>query len=143
MAVETANKFGLQIETGSHHLKDFRMAKSKVITAIGHALIECAFAQDPTSVWKCGFYIFNTLIAPVIMGMAFLDESETLTKHKYRLQEKGFLMNSPLQVCSLGVPARRILCYVDTKRFMLPQTLALSWTCYQQHMPEDEGMAFN
>jgi hypothetical protein len=87
-----------------------------VVTSVGQLLVECAFAEDPSGVWQCTFHVFERLIAPLIMGVAFLDETETLTKHKYRLQEQTPSIPSPLKVNSLGFPKRRILCYMDTKK---------------------------
>jgi hypothetical protein len=116
MAVDTATQLGLHIQRDVQYVKEFRLANSKVVTSVGQVLADCAFAKDPSSVWQCCFYIFERLIAPLIMGMAFLDETETMTKHKYRLQEQIPFIPPPLKVNTLGFPKRRVLCYMDTKK---------------------------
>jgi len=81
---------GLKIEDSPEQQKEFRMANNKIVKALGGVTIPCKFAREQASEQQnelcCWFYVFKTLITPLIMGMKFLDSTETLTKNKYRLQ---------------------------------------------------------
>jgi hypothetical protein len=45
------------------------------------------------------------------MGRAFLDDTETLTKHKHRLQPRTAPLRGPLVCASLNTPRRRLWCF--------------------------------
>lgn len=78
-------------------------------------MINCWFKQDPTVQLCCLFYVFEFLISPVIMGMAFLESTQTLTKHQYRLQPRSANLTDVWQLCSIDYPRRRLYCLADDK----------------------------
>lgn len=115
MSKDVTLDLGLKIEDSTDHQKEFRIANGKVVKSLGRTSVACAFAKDPSLRYQCWFYVFQSLITPIIMGMAFLHESETLTKYKYRLQSSMVPRNGPLRLHALNNPRRRLLCRVDAK----------------------------
>ena len=103
-----ALQLGLEVEDSAEYQKEFRMGNGKVVKSLGYATVMCSFAKEPGSEYLCHFYIFQSLIKSVIIGMAFLDATETLTKHKHRLQSTMIPRNRPLQFCVLDNPAQRL-----------------------------------
>ena len=49
------------------------------------------------------------------MGMAFLDETETLSNKRYRLEPRLSLGGEPFENCSINNPTRRLLCIAATE----------------------------
>jgi hypothetical protein len=103
---------GLIINDAPEHQREFRMGNNRIVIALGRIVVACTFARDQSVQLQCSFYVFQTLIAPVIMGMAFLDETETLTKNKHRLQPRNAPLQGPLVCASLNNPRRRLRCFV-------------------------------
>jgi hypothetical protein len=103
---------GLIIDDAPQHQREFRMGNNRIVIALGRIVVACTFARDQSVQLQCCFYVFQTLIAPLIMGMAFLDETETLTKNKHRLQPRNAPLQGPLVCASLNNPRRRLRCFV-------------------------------
>ena len=95
--------------------KGVRIANGRTIRALGRTTVNCAFAKDPTVELRCLFYVFETLISPLIMGMAFLEETETLAKYRHRLEPRTIPQNLPLQLCSLDYPRRHLCCLANSQ----------------------------
>jgi hypothetical protein len=104
---------GLKIDDSPEQQKEFRMGNNKIVKALGGVTIPCRFARDQVAELECWFYVFNTLITPLIMGMKFLDSTETLTKNKHRLQARLRPTNGPLLCASINNPKRRLRCYTS------------------------------
>jgi hypothetical protein len=125
---------GLKIEDSPEQQKEFRMANNKIVKALGGVTIPCKFAREQASEQQkelcCWFYVFNTLITPLIMGMKFLDSTETLTKNKYRLQACA-VPAGPLQCASINNPKRRLRCY----------TLNGGWAAHSLEKPSPDSLA--
>jgi hypothetical protein len=113
---KTISTLGLTIENVPQHQKEFRMGNNLVVKALGRVAITCRFAREQALQLDCWFYVFNTLITPAIMGMAFLDATETLTKNKHRLQPCTSPMKGPLQCSALNNPKRRLKCFALTPK---------------------------
>lgn len=112
MSRDLISHLQLRIDDSLEHHKQFRLANGNFVSALGRINIKCAFAKDPSVELCCTFYIFSQLISPMIMGMAFLDETETLVKYRHRLQPR-LLAGTP-QLCSLNTSRCRLLCIVDS-----------------------------
>ena len=69
------------------------------------------FLKEPAGRIDCFFYVLETLITPIIMGMMFLERTETPKKYWHRLQAKDNYTSK--QVHSMGTPGRRLLCFAD------------------------------
>lgn len=109
------SRLNLGIENALEYRKKFCIANGKSVRALGRVCMKYGFAKDPSIEMCCTFYVFSQLISPIIMGMAFLDETETVTKHRYRLQPRLFrLLAGPPQLCSLNNPRCRLLCIVNS-----------------------------
>lgn len=93
----------------------FMMANGREVSAVGQVRAKCAFKQSslPTNTMiDCAFYVFQTLAVPMIMGIEFLQTTETLTKHRERLIEQLIPLRQALRVCSVGRSKRDVVCRV-------------------------------
>ena len=115
MVHDLALKLGLLVDVSPEHQKEFRLGNGKIVKSLGQATVACSFAKETGVEYACTFYIFQTLIKSIIIGMAFLDATETLTKYKHRLHSMMVPRNGPLQFCVLNNPAQRLHCRVDGK----------------------------
>lgn len=69
---EVVSALGLQIDDATEHQKEYRMGNNRIVKALGLVRTTCTFAKDTEVELDCLFYVFNTLITPLIMGMAFV-----------------------------------------------------------------------
>lgn len=115
IGIDLLSKLGLTMDTSPEHRKEFRIANGGLLRALGRALISCSFARDRTLELCCTFYVFRQLICPLLMGMPFLDETQTLVKHRYRLQIRTAPSFGPIQLNSLSSPRRRLYCLVNAQ----------------------------
>lgn len=115
MLLDLALSLGLQIDRAPEVQKEFRVANGKTVKALGRTTVYCCFAKDRTVNLCCFFYVFQHLVSPLIMGMAFLDQTETLAKYRHRLEPRNISPTSPFQLCSLGYPRRRLYCLADSE----------------------------
>lgn len=113
---KTAEQLGLPIvDLPDQAPRAFVMANGREVSAVGQVRVQCAFKQDslPTNtIIDCAFYVFQTLAVPMIMGIEFLQTTETLTKHRGRLIEQFIPSRQALRVCSVGRSKRDIVCRV-------------------------------
>ena len=102
--------------------RTFRFANGTTVEALGHVAFDCGFAEDvPPVKLSCTFYVFEKLVTDMIIGMSMLDETETLSKNKHRLTEVSVLAESlvsPVQLCSINNPKRRLGCTVGGQMVM-------------------------
>ncbi|KAF2269357.1 hypothetical protein CC78DRAFT_453198 [Lojkania enalia] len=99
--------------------QQFVLASGKVVQAIGQVTAPCGFGVDTSplpTLLRCVFHVFVKLATPIIMGMAFLEETETMTKHRHRLVRVPRPAIQALQVYSLGRPRKNLVCYIDGKQ---------------------------
>lgn len=127
---DLVNALGVVFDTCPDQQKEFRMGNSKIVKALGRLTLPCKFAKDQTSLPDCFFYVFNTLITPLIMGMRFLESTETLTKNKHRLQARPELLRGPLLCASINNPKRRLRCYTLPGP-SVPWKKAIPWVPWQ------------
>ncbi|KAL9025515.1 MAG: hypothetical protein Q9196_005673, partial [Gyalolechia fulgens] len=113
MMLDLAQSLHLQLDSTPEHQREFRMANGKLVKAVGRTMADCCFAKDPTVELRCLFYVFQQLISPLIMGMAFLEETQTLARNRHRLESRMIPRALPLQLCSLDYPRRRLYCLAD------------------------------
>lgn len=115
MLEDIAVVLGLWIDYAPEVQKVFRIANGKIVKAVGRTTANCCFAKDRTVELRCFFYVFRHLVSPLIMGMAFLDETETLAKYRHRLEPRNISPTSPSQLCSLGFPRRKLYCLANSE----------------------------
>ena len=116
---DLVSQLGIMIDDQPENQKEFRLANSRITRAIGRVKLSFKFARDQKEEYQGWFYVFNTLLYPLLVGMAFLDVTETLTLHRHRLQPRCSPFNGPLRVAGLNNPKRRLYCWpkyiIDTK----------------------------
>jgi len=110
-----ATKLGLHVNESPINQRVFRMADSRYIQALGCTSAQCTFAHQPEVIFQCTFYIFPSLIAPVIMGLRFLEETETLTTHRHRVEVSQIPDTERARVLALGNPKSHIWCSFNGK----------------------------
>lgn len=115
IAADLISRLRLDIDSSPEYQKEFRVANGKFVRALGRVVLEVAFAKEPTTQLFCTFYIFTHLITPMIMGMFFLDSTETLVKYKHRSQAYTPPTTGPLQLCSLNSPRCRLYCQANSE----------------------------
>ena len=115
IAVDVVLALKLEMYSAPENCKRFRVANGKSVWALGQIVINCAFAKDRTSELCCTFHVFENLTSGLIMGMPFLDETETLVKHQHRFQPRINPMYRPIQLNSLNSPRRRLYCLVESQ----------------------------
>jgi len=111
ISARLATELGLHLFDGPEDRKEFRLADSRVITALGRVEASCAFTKKgPLCSPKCTFWVFQNLVSDLIMGMAFLDATETLNKNRHRLKKHKFRSSGPMQIRGINNPRRRVHC---------------------------------
>ncbi|CAH0027647.1 unnamed protein product, partial [Clonostachys rhizophaga] len=88
MSMDTARRLGFGSDIRKTEEVDFRLANNQPVKAIGQVDIACSFGigtpwHDPSL--SCIFEVFSALSVPLIMGMQFLEMTETYSKHQNRL----------------------------------------------------------
>ena len=115
IAADVLSTLDVKMDTAPEHRKEFRIANGRSVWALGRIMINCTFAKDRTVELRCVFYVFQTLTSALIMGMPFLDETQTLEKYQYRLQRRAIPSYRPIQLSSLNSPRKRLYCLVDSQ----------------------------
>ena len=115
IAADLVSKLDVKMDFAPEHCKEFRIANGRSVWALGRIMVNCTFAKDRSVELRCIFYVFQTLTSALIMGMPFLDETETLVKHQHRLQPRSIPSFRPIQISSLNSPRKRLYCLVDSQ----------------------------
>lgn len=116
ISADVLSSLGLEMDTAQEHQKVYRVASGSLVRVLGRVMINnCTFASDSTLQLCCIFYVFKTLICPLLMGMSFLDETETLIKYRHRLQHRTVAQSGPMQLSSLNNPRRRLYCLANSQ----------------------------
>ncbi|KAJ8129411.1 hypothetical protein O1611_g4221 [Lasiodiplodia mahajangana] len=116
MSLEFVNRLGLKVHGSGHEPRRFSLANGKITEAMGQVTAQCSFgAGSPSdiSMLGCIFHVFKSLAVPVIIGMEFLEQTETLSKHRDRLVEQLVPSMQALRVNSVGRPRRNLICRLD------------------------------
>jgi hypothetical protein len=97
--------------------KQFRLANGKIVESIGQVYSPCAFGTGPDSAVSisCIFHVLTKVVTPIIMGMQFLQETETMTKYRERLVRVPRPALQALSVCSLDKPRQLLGCNLNGK----------------------------
>lgn len=115
ITIDLARSLNLEFDRAPECQKDYRIANGKMVKALGRTKINCCFAKDPMVEFGCIFYVFQYCISPLIMGMAFLDTTRTLTEYRHRLCPRKIPPAFPFQVCSLDYPRRQLYCLANSE----------------------------
>ena len=109
------DQWGLAVDRREECQRTFRVANGKTMKALGRIKIDFYCTRDLAEglSYSYMFYVFEFLVSPVIMGMAFLESTETLTKHRYRLQPRNSIPANVWQLCSVDYPRRKLYCLAN------------------------------
>jgi hypothetical protein len=113
MPKDIADRLGLKVRCAPSDIKEFEMGNGRKIKSIGRTTADCSFWNEPWKKLRCVFYVFETLIVPLIMGRDFLERTDTLTQHQDRLVDRP-PRTGPCRVMHLNRPKRRMRCYIDS-----------------------------
>ena len=115
MCLELVNLLGLVMDCSKKHQQDFKVGNGKTVHSIGCAYVNnTTFVKDKLPPSQCAFYVLPSLIFPAIVGMKFLDQTATLSRHRYRLQAQQRNRSSMFKFGSLDYPKRRLGCLVNS-----------------------------
>lgn len=112
ISLQLVQSLGIPFTSDERNQKRFSLANGKVIHSIGTAMARCNFAhgtpaRDPFDVF---FYVFETLAAPVIIGMMFLQATETFSQYRDRLEEIVVSQSQVFRIQGIDTPMRDLLC---------------------------------
>lgn len=116
ISAELTQALGLTIVEAADEKRQFMLANGKIVEAVGQVATHCSFGIESSQIsasMSCIFHVFLRLASPIIMGMAFLEQTETLTKHRDRLVRIPRPSLQALQVYSVGRPKKNLWCSVD------------------------------
>ena len=116
LSLDLAKKLNLVINPVSEASPRFVLASGTVAEAVGSAHVNGKFLRGPGSssnVWFFMFYVFRKLAVPAIMGLTFLQMTETLTKNRGRLIQQPVDIPQAFRINCVGLPKNLIICTLD------------------------------
>jgi predicted aspartyl protease len=116
MSLELANRLGYEVDTNDTNKSRFQLPNGKIIAAIGRVTARVRFAQGQdakTTSFTCYFNVFSHLALPALIGMAFLNATETLSKHTSRLSALPSDWKRSLRLFSIGSTTNQVNCFLN------------------------------
>ncbi|RYP70289.1 hypothetical protein DL769_005034 [Monosporascus sp. CRB-8-3] len=116
ISLDMVHDVGLEMAEISKESAKFSIANGKVVEAVSQVTARFAFAKGSPSDspnLDCLFYVFSKLAVPIIIGMAFLDKTETFSRHRNRLVEEIVLSMQALRVSSIGKTKKDLVCQLN------------------------------
>jgi hypothetical protein len=116
ISLDLAQALGYNIFTSPLQNRTFALANGSVVEAVGEIIAECSFGMETTPAavpMVLAFYVFIKLASPIIMGLAFLEKTKTMSKHRDRLLRVPRPAHQPIQVFSVGRPRNQMHCYLN------------------------------
>jgi len=117
ISLKLATSMGYKISFDPKHRRELKLANGTTIKAAGRITAKLRFARavadDDNSVLTCEFNVFEELVLPALVGIAFLQATETLSKHSSRLIDLPSDLPTPLHVCAIGAATNQVSCEVD------------------------------
>ncbi|KAF2828507.1 hypothetical protein CC86DRAFT_288464 [Ophiobolus disseminans] len=100
--------------------KQFKLANGKIVESVGQITSSCAFGVETefSVSMSCIFHVLMKVVTPIIMGMQFLEETETMTKHRDRLVRVPRPALQALSVCSFDRPRQLLSCSLESEAIM-------------------------
>ena len=141
ISLEVAEALPVQINTDPESQREFRVGNGHIVKSIGRtAHIKCYFAKEatqPLDALFCMFYVWKTVVSPVVIGMKFLEATETLSKYRHRLQPRESVPRALFQSCTINNTRRRLLCLLESEPALVNADTGsdiniLSWTYVQK-----------
>ena len=116
MSLQLAQKLGYELNTEETSRAQFQLPNGKIIVSIGRVTARVQFAQGAgsrTSSFTCDFNVFSHLALPALIGMAFLNATETLTTYRSRLATLPAGWKRSLRLCAVGNATNQVTCVLD------------------------------
>jgi hypothetical protein len=115
MSLELARKLGYEVDTEDACKGQFQLPNGKLIEAVGRVTAQVQFAQgagSKTTSIKCHFNVFSRLALPALIGMAFLDATETLKLYRSRLVTLPADWKRTLRLYGVGSATNQVTCII-------------------------------
>lgn len=119
MSLELAHKLGYKVNTEDACKGQFQLPNGKVIEALGRVTAQVQFAQvadSKTAFITCHFNVFSRLALPALIGMAFLDATETLKLYRSRLVTLPAGWKRTLRLCAVGSATNQVTCIIEGRK---------------------------
>jgi predicted aspartyl protease len=116
MSLELAKRLGYEIDKRDASKGQFQLPNGKIIKAIGKVSARVQFAQGQdaqTTSLTCYFNVFSHLALPALIGMAFLNATETMSKYTSRLATLPSGWKRSLRLCAVGNATNQVACLID------------------------------
>ena len=121
MSEKLACLLNLGLHQDPSDTKLFTLGNSKTVKSIGTVYTSCQFARDSSASFDCCFNVLTKLSTSLIMGISFLEESQTLSRNRHRLQDRtnlvGKLPTVNLLESTKRVPSKKFfVCNIDNRK---------------------------
>jgi hypothetical protein len=116
MSLGLAQRLGYSIDRTEQDRGQFQLPTGKIIESIGRVTAQVQFAQGEgckTSTFTCYFNVFSQLALPALIGMAFLNATETLTTYTSRLATLPTGWKRSLRLCAVGNATNEVTCVLN------------------------------
>ncbi|KAI4691072.1 uncharacterized protein J4E84_003362 [Alternaria hordeiaustralica] len=116
-----AIELGYNIEPIPDTEAGFQLPNGKNIKAMGQIVVAVQFAkrvESEASYIPCRFNVFERLALPVLIGMAFLRATETITKYTSRMVDLPGTWKRSLRLYSLGNATNQVSCIIEGRRIL-------------------------
>lgn len=112
MSLKVVAQLGLFLDRNHMHRKSFRVANGRIVEAMGAVTTTCCFPNEPFRELTLRFYVLPTLIAQLVMGLPFLEETRVLVENRHRLQPRKRKSKHP-QVSHVNNSKHRLRCAIN------------------------------
>ena len=119
MSLAKAIELGYTIEPSPDTEPGFQLPNGKIIKAVGQIVVAVQFARQVSSEAAsitCRFNVFERLALPVLIGMTFLQATETITKYTSRMVDLPTTWKRSLRLCAVGNATNQVACIIDGRR---------------------------
>ncbi|KAI4663449.1 uncharacterized protein J4E78_003863 [Alternaria triticimaculans] len=119
MSRAKAIEFGYTIDPSPDVHSHFQLPNGKTIKAVGHVIVAVQFARQVGSEvasMTCRFNVFEHLALPVLIGMTFLQATETINKYTSRMVDLPGTRKRSLRLYSMGNATNQVSCIIEGRR---------------------------
>ncbi|KAI4679075.1 uncharacterized protein J4E88_006367 [Alternaria novae-zelandiae] len=116
MSRAKAIELGYNIDPSPDIAAAFQLPNGKIIKAVGHVVVAVQFARregPKASSMTCHFNVFDRLALPVLIGMTFLQATETITRYTSRMVDLPTTWKRSLRLCAVGNATNQVACTID------------------------------
>ncbi|KAI9709890.1 MAG: hypothetical protein M1820_002967 [Bogoriella megaspora] len=115
ITLDKAEELGLHVDECAGEAACFELANWKIVRSIGTTSTTRFFACPGLEKFDLCLNVFSSLAVPLLVGRAFLQATETLTRHIHRLITTIQLPPPRMhRILHLNRPQQRLRCYLRT-----------------------------